>query len=68
VSAPTDAVLDRAIEGEDDLSLFFWLVGELERFEAPAEAGPYSRPEAAERRQRGIRSAAAAVVARLDED
>ncbi len=68
VSAPTGAVRDRAIEREDDLSLFFWLVEELERFEAPPETGPDTSPEAAERRVRGLRSAAAAVATRLDED
>jgi len=68
VSAPTQEVLDRAIEREDDLSFFLWLVEELERLEAHPEAGPDTRPEAAERRVRGLRSAAAAVAARLDED
>ena len=32
MSPPSDAVLDRASGREDDLSLFFWLFGQLERF------------------------------------
>jgi hypothetical protein len=68
VSAPIDAVLDGRIEREDDLSLFFWLFGELERFEAQREADPDTRPDAVERRRRGLRHAPAAMAARPDRD
>ena len=64
VSAPTPVVLERPIEREDDLSLFFWLVRELERVEARAEAGNPAGAEAAERRTREPCRAAVAVVAR----
>jgi hypothetical protein len=64
VSALTHAILVRRAEREDDLSLFFWLVRELERVEARAEAGHHAGAEAAERRAREPRRAAAAVVAR----
>ena len=50
VSAPTLVVLARPIEREDDLSLFFWLVRELERLEARPEAGHPAGADAAERR------------------
>ena len=68
MSPPTEAGADRAPEREEDLSLFFWLVAELERYEAQPGAGSDSQPEAAQRRIRGLRGAAAAVAARLDED
>jgi hypothetical protein len=68
MSAPTGAVLDRAIEREDDRSLFLWLVEELERCEMQPEAVPATQPEKAARRLRGLRRAAAAVAARLDAD
>ena len=64
VSAPTPVILERPIEGEDDLSLFFWLVRELEPLEVPLEAGHHAGPEAAERRSREPCRAAAAVAAR----
>ena len=64
VSALTHAVLARPIEREDDLSLFFWLVRELERVEARPDAGNHAGAEAAERRARESCHAAAAVVAR----
>ena len=64
VSAPTLVVLERPIEREDDLSLFFWLVRELERFEVPLEAGDHAGPEAAERRAYEPCCADVAVVAR----
>ena len=68
MTAPTEADADRAREREEDLSLFFWLVAELERHEAQPEGGSDTQLEAAERRLRGLRHAAVAVTARLDED
>jgi hypothetical protein len=56
-------VRERPIEREDDLSLFFWLVRELEPLEARPEAGHHVGPEAAERRTRESCRAAVAVVA-----
>ena len=50
VSGPIPMVRERPIEREDDLSLFFWLVRELEPLEARPEAGQHTDPEAAERR------------------
>jgi hypothetical protein len=64
VSAPTPTVLARPIEREDDLSLFFWLVRELERVEARPEAGHHAGAEATERHAREPCRAAAAVAAR----
>ena len=63
VSALTHAILVRRAEREDDLSLFFWLVRELERFEVPLEAGHHAGPEAAERRSREPCRATVAEVA-----
>jgi hypothetical protein len=68
VNAPTDALLGRAIEREDDLSLFFWLFGELERFEAQLEADPDARPETSEGHNRGLSQARATVATRPAED
>ncbi|MFI5259819.1 MAG: hypothetical protein ACHQ01_09470 [Candidatus Limnocylindrales bacterium] len=51
MSASTRPLLVRPIEREDDLSLFFWLVRELEQFEAALEAAHRSGPAAAERRR-----------------
>jgi len=65
MSAPTEAVPDRAREREEDLSLFFWLVAELERYEGQPGAGSDTPPGAVERRVRGLRRAAVAVTARL---
>jgi hypothetical protein len=55
-------VLARPIEREDDLSLFFWLVRELERVEARPEAGNHAGADAAERRAREPCCADVAVV------
>jgi hypothetical protein len=63
VSAPIPTVLERPIEREDDLSLFFWLVRELERVEARPDAGHHAGPEAAERRSREPCRATVAEVA-----
>ena len=64
VSAPTPTVLARPIEREDDLSLFLWLVRELERLEARPEAGHPAGADAAERRAYEPCCADVAVVAR----
>jgi len=68
VGALTEGAIDRPTDGEDDVTLFLWLVEELERFEVQPEASRDTSPEAAERRRRALRNSAAAVAARLDED
>jgi hypothetical protein len=64
VSALTHAILVRRAEREDDLSLFFWLVRELERVEARPEAGNHAGADAAERRAHEPCRADVAVVFR----
>lgn len=68
MAVPTEAGADQAHERDEDLALFFWLVAELERHEAQPQAGSAAQPAAVERRLRGLRHAAVAVTARLDED
>ena len=53
---------------DDDVSLFRWLVDQIERFEARPDAGVMVPEEVTRRRVRGLRRAAAMLAARLDED
>lgn len=60
-------LVSEPVEAEDDVALFFWLLGELERHEAalPDEGEPGT--DAQEHRRQGLRAATRAVAARLEE-
>ncbi len=53
---------------DDDVTLFLWLVDQIERFEAVPDGDLAGPDDPARRRVRGLRRAAATLAARLDED
>ena len=55
------------VTGDDDVSLLFWLLDEIDRHEAAPIGGREPATQAVERRSRGPRAAVRAVAARPDE-